>query len=213
MPDQHQDKLTQDQQHQYTAKYGHHNCRLSHIYKGDGRPQNHSQYRFDRTFSCAYTSSTANYIDSSVRSIIIMKVLFVLSLTIVAALAADTWHVQTSNDLSEHRNKCVTELKVPAETVEQYKQWKFEDNEQTHCYIECILNKMGLFDATTGPNVEHLVEQLGQGGDKTAVREKVTKCTDANPNKDSKCTWAWRGFSCFQANNLRLIQASLTKPQ
>lgn len=101
-------------------------------------------------------------------------------------------------------------MNIPAEKVEQFKQWKFEDGDA--CYIECILSKMGLFDAENGANVEHLVEQLGQGGDKAEVRPKIEKCADKNPEKDDKCKWAFRGFNCFQANNLRLIQASVKKP-
>lgn len=118
--------------------------------------------------------------------------------------------MQTGEDLVKYRGECVSQLNVPAEKVEQYKQWKFEDSDA--CYMECILSKMSLFEPETGFNVDNLVEQLGQGGDKADVRAKVEPCADKNTGKDDKCVWAFRGFKCFQTNNLSLIKASVQKP-
>lgn len=122
---------------------------------------------------------------------------------------AEEWRVQTAEDLGKYREQCVAELSIPAEKVDKFKQWQFEEADA--CYMECILSKMGLFDAEKGANVEHLVQQLGQTGNKDEIRTKVEKCADNNPNKDDKCKWAFRGFQCFQTNNLRLIQASVKK--
>lgn len=77
--------------------------------------------------------------------------------------------------------------------------------------MRCILNKMGLFDDTTGFNIDHLVKQLGQNRNEAEVRTEVAKCADKNPNKDDNCVWAFRGFQCFKQAHLPLIQVSMKK--
>ncbi|XP_055695430.1 general odorant-binding protein 99a-like [Lutzomyia longipalpis] len=139
-----------------------------------------------------------------------MKAVFVVYFAVLAVCSAE-WRIQTAEDLAKHRTKCVEELKIEESAVTEYKKWNFTDDEKTRCYIKCIFNQMELFSDETGYNVEHLVEQLGQTGDKEKVREQIVKCVDDNPNKDDKCTWVFRGFNCFKANHLSLIKQSLKK--
>merc|ERR1712232_106051 len=146
-------------------------------------------------------------LQSHTNPFITMKALFVVCLTFAMTLAE--FRIQTGEDLGKYRGECVTQLNIPAEKVDQFKQWKFEEGDA--CYIECILNKMGLFDEATGFNVDNLVEQLGQSGDKTEIRSKVEPCADKNTAKDDKCKWAFRGFKCFQTNHLSLIKTSVAK--
>lgn len=70
---------------------------------------------------------------------------------------------------------------------------------------------MGLFEDATGFNVEHLVQQLGQGKNADEVRTEIVKCADDNTNKDTNCIWAYRGFKCFREAHLDLIKLSVKK--
>lgn len=97
--------------------------------------------------------------------------------------------------------------------VTEYKKWNFPDDEKTRIYIKCIFTKMGLFEDVKGFNVEHLVEQLGQGRDKAETRTEVEKCADKNEAGDDKAVWAFRGLKCFKAAHLPLIQMSVKKPE
>lgn len=125
-------------------------------------------------------------------------------------MIADEWKVQTHDDLIKYRNECVQTLGVTEEQVNKYKAWSFPDDEKTHKYIQCVFGKMGLFDETSGFNVEHLVQQLGQGRDANETRTEVTKCT--GESKDAKAVnAAWKGLVCFRAAHLDLIQMSVKK--
>ncbi|XP_052862705.1 general odorant-binding protein 99a-like isoform X1 [Anopheles cruzii] len=118
--------------------------------------------------------------------------------------------VQTRDDLLKYRGECVKSLGVSDELVEKYKSWNFPEDDTTQCYIKCIFNKMQLFDDTNGPNVENLVQQLAHGRDAEEVRGEINKCTGSNTDGNI-CHWAFRGFQCFQKNNLSLIKASVKK--
>lgn len=73
------------------------------------------------------------------------------------------------------------------------------------------MNKMGLFTDQDGFNVDRLVKQLGQNRNETEVRTEILKCADKNPSKDDACVWAFRGFNCFKAAHLSLVQTSVKK--
>ncbi|GAB0088723.1 General odorant-binding protein 99a [Sergentomyia squamirostris] len=139
-----------------------------------------------------------------------MNAVLVVCFAILGMCMAD-WRIQTAEDLGKYRTKCVEDLKIEEAAVTEYKKWNFTNDEKTRCYIKCIFNQMELFNDETGYNIEHLVEQLGQSGDKEKVREQIVKCADDNPNKDDKCTWVFRGFNCFREKNLSIIKLSLKK--
>ncbi|XP_065089082.1 general odorant-binding protein 99a-like [Ochlerotatus camptorhynchus] len=135
--------------------------------------------------------------------------LFIAVFALIAVAAAE-FTVSTTEDLQRFRTECVTSLNVPAESVEKFKKWEFPEDDMTMCYIKCVFNKMQLFDDTEGPLVDNLVQQLAHGRDAEEVRTEVLKCVDKNTD-DNTCHWAFRGFKCFQKNNLSLIKASIKK--
>uniref|UniRef100_A0A182KHK4 Odorant-binding protein 9 n=1 Tax=Anopheles christyi TaxID=43041 RepID=A0A182KHK4_9DIPT len=118
--------------------------------------------------------------------------------------------VQTREDLLKYRAECVQSLSVSDELVEKYKSWNFPEDDTTQCYIKCIFNKMQLFDDANGPIVDNLVVQLAHGRDVDEVRAEIVKCAGSNTD-GNVCHWAFRGFQCFQKNNLSLIKASVKK--
>lgn len=128
----------------------------------------------------------------------------------IVQVLADEWKIQTHEDLIKYRAECVQSQGITEEQVTKYKAWTFPDDEKTHKYIKCVFGKMGLFNEATGFNVEHLVQQLGQGRDATETRTEVTKC--ATESKDPKAVnAAWKGLTCFRAAHLDLIQLSVKK--
>lgn len=124
---------------------------------------------------------------------------------------AKEWKIQTQENLVSYRPECASSLSIPDNVVNEYKKWNFPDDEKTRCYIRCIFEKMGLFEEATGFNVDRLVKQLGQGRNETQIRPEVEKCADKNPAKDNACVWAYRGFNCFKAAHLNLVQTSVKK--
>lgn len=68
---------------------------------------------------------------------------------------------------------------------------------------------MGLFDDTTGFQIEHLVKQLGQNRDADDTRAEVIKCSKKELETDNEATWAYKGLICFRNAHLDLIQSSV----
>ncbi|XP_058443199.1 general odorant-binding protein 99a-like [Malaya genurostris] len=136
--------------------------------------------------------------------------LFIALFALVAVAAADDFVVQTGEDLLRYRGECVSSLSVPDDHVTKFKKWEFPEDDTTKCYIKCIFTKMQLFDETDGPIVENLVKQLAHGRDEAEIRAEILKCVDKNTDNNA-CSWAFRGFQCFQKNNLSLIKASIKK--
>ncbi|KAL1397319.1 hypothetical protein pipiens_009855 [Culex pipiens pipiens] len=135
--------------------------------------------------------------------------LFIAVFALIAVAAAD-FTVKTTDDLQTYRSECVSSLSISDELVAKYRKWDFPEDDTTQCYIKCIFNKMELFDDNNGPIVDNLVLQLAHGRDADEVRAEILKCVDKNTD-DNSCHWAFRGFKCFQTNNLQLIKASIKK--
>uniref|UniRef100_A0A0A1X8A3 General odorant-binding protein 99a n=1 Tax=Zeugodacus cucurbitae TaxID=28588 RepID=A0A0A1X8A3_ZEUCU len=122
--------------------------------------------------------------------------------------------VKTNEDLLRYRDECVSQLSIPADLVEKYKQWSFPDDEKTHCYLKCILEKFELFDAAKGFDVHKIHHQLE--GDKVdhsdATHGAIENCAkEAAAAGDDACVRAYRGFNCFLKDNIQLVQAGVEK--
>ncbi|XP_055607819.1 general odorant-binding protein 99a-like [Uranotaenia lowii] len=135
--------------------------------------------------------------------------LFVAIFAVLAVAYAD-FTVQSTEDLQRYRTECAQSEGISDELVAKYRKWEFPEDDKTQCYIKCVFSKMHLFDETNGPIVDNLVQQLAHGRDAGEIREEVLKCVDANTDGNA-CHWAFRGFKCFQQNNLPLIKASIKK--
>ncbi|XP_055918813.1 general odorant-binding protein 99a [Eupeodes corollae] len=129
--------------------------------------------------------------------------------TIFAFTTAQEYKIKTQADLANIRKQCVELKKITPEQVEKYKKFEFTDDEKTRCYIECIFDKFGLFNAKDGFKIENLVKQLGQNRNQTEVRAEIQKCVDKNEQRSDSCSWVFRGFKCFISKNLPLVQQSL----
>lgn len=128
--------------------------------------------------------------------------------------------VKNEENLLQFRRECVNELKVPEEHIQQFGKWQFPNDSVTQCYLKCVFEKFGFFDALTGFNVEHIHQQLqgaevappGDADHDDVVHDKIEACVDNNEQGSNACEWAYRGGVCFIKKNLRLVKHSV-KPQ
>lgn len=65
---------------------------------------------------------------------------------------------------------------------------------------KCVTSDFGLFDETTGFNVDRLVKQFGD----ESVRTRVVKCVDNNPNGDNSDEWVNRVVNCLRLDDLKI---------
>uniref|UniRef100_A0A1I8Q498 Odorant binding protein n=1 Tax=Stomoxys calcitrans TaxID=35570 RepID=A0A1I8Q498_STOCA len=141
-----------------------------------------------------------------------MKVFIAICLLFVVHSYA--YVVKSRDNLLQFRNECVAELQVPENLVEHYKKWEYPNDSVTQCYLKCVFNKFGLFDTTTGFNVEDIHQQLagvhGEAEHDDALHAKIESCIDKNEQGSNACEWAYRGAICFFKNNLQLVQQSVT---
>ncbi|EDW16239.1 general odorant-binding protein 99b [Drosophila mojavensis] len=120
--------------------------------------------------------------------------------------------VKTHEDLVRFRNICAEQVHASAEDVAKYVKWDFADEEKSRCYLKCIFEHFGLFDATHGFDVHKIHEQLAGGSHvdhADEVHQKIADCADNNAQGSDACTWAYRGGMCFMRSNLQLVQQSV----
>nr|QKN21114.1 odorant-binding protein [Bactrocera correcta] len=141
-----------------------------------------------------------------------------LLMVVVFAVADHADHtdyvVKTKEDLIRYRDECVSKLSIPSDLVDKYKEWSFPDDEKTHCYLKCILEKFELFDAAKGFDAHKIHHQLqGANADHSdATHGAIENCAkEASENSDDACVRAYRGFTCFLKNNAQLVQAGVEK--
>ncbi|KAM8705325.1 hypothetical protein ACLKA7_009744 [Drosophila subpalustris] len=153
-----------------------------------------------------------------------MKV-FILLLTLAVALADEHDHhhhhhhehgagyvVKTHDDLIRYRSVCSEQVHATPEDVAKYVKWQFTDEEKTRCYLKCVFEHFGFFDAEHGFDVHKVHEQLAAGSavDHTdETHKKIADCADNNAQGSDACTWAYRGGMCFMRSNLQLVQHSV----
>lgn len=117
---------------------------------------------------------------------------------------------KTKEDLGAARAYCVEKLSVPENMVVEFRKWNFPNEEITRCYIECMLNKLELFDAANGgAHVDNLVIQFGGVESRPTIKSDIQECIDNNTHADDHCTWAFTQFLCFVKSNLSLVQESV----
>jgi hypothetical protein len=95
------------------------------------------------------------------------------------------------------RKECITELGIGTDLVAEYQKKVFKPEGVTPCYIRCVFTKLGVFDVTTGFNIDYYLTQLGKGD---GMREGVMGCFD-NSGTDT-CMWAFKAFVCFGKHGL-----------
>lgn len=121
--------------------------------------------------------------------------------------------VKTRENLLQYRNECVAELEVPESLVEQYKNWQYPNDAVTQCYMKCVFVKFGLFNPTSGFNVEDVHQQLiganPEANHDDAIHAEIEKCVDKNEQGSDACAWAYRGATCILQNNLQLVKKGL----
>ncbi|XP_014090689.1 general odorant-binding protein 99b [Bactrocera oleae] len=147
--------------------------------------------------------------------------LALLSLLIAVVLAVADHHadhsdyvVKTNADLVRYRDECVSQLSIPSDLVDKYKQWSFPDDEKTHCYLKCVMEKFDVFDAEKGFDVHKIHHQLeGSNADHSdATHGAIENCAkEAAAAGDDACVRAYRGFTCFLKDNIKLVQAGVEK--
>jgi len=128
-------------------------------------------------------------------------------------LAYADYVVRTAEDLGGFRTECSGALNIPAEKVEGFKKWQFEDDELTRKYILCVFQKFPIYELGKGIIVDNLVSQLAAGSDKTRdeITTEVTKCVDKRGDSEDEAAYCFRQFVCFKKAHLPLIRASVKK--
>ncbi|XP_064536371.1 general odorant-binding protein 99b [Drosophila montana] len=120
--------------------------------------------------------------------------------------------VKTHEDLVKYRHLCAEQVHATEEDVAKYIKWEFADEEKSRCYLKCVFEQFGFFDATHGFDVHKIHEQLSGGAhvDHTdETHHKIVACADSNTQGSDACTWAYRGGMCFMHSNLQLVQHSV----
>ncbi|KAH8252861.1 hypothetical protein KR032_002253 [Drosophila birchii] len=136
----------------------------------------------------------------------------ILLCALLGLAAATEYKLRTPEDLQAARKECGASSKVTEALIAKYKTLEYPDDEITRNYIKCIFVKFDLFEDTKGFKVDNLLSQLGQGKeDKTALKADIEKCADKNEQKSPANVWVYRGFKCFLAKNLPLVQAAVQK--
>lgn len=110
------------------------------------------------------------------------------------------------------RQKCSQEFNIPAEKVEGFKKWQFEDDQPTRDYIRCVFGEFPIF-ADGHILVDNLVQQLKAGSDKSVeeLTAEVNKCVDERKADEDESAYCFRQFNCFKSSHLQLIRASVKK--
>ncbi|KAH8311928.1 hypothetical protein KR044_008624 [Drosophila immigrans] len=151
-----------------------------------------------------------------------MKV-FILLLTLAVALADEHDHhhhhhehgsyvVKTHDDLVRFRSACSEKVHATPEDVAKFVKWDFADEEKSRCYLKCVFEHFGFFDAEHGFDVHKIHEQLGGGqavDHSDDTHKKIADCADNNSQGSDACTWAYRGGMCFMRSNLQLVKHSV----
>ncbi|XP_017000477.1 general odorant-binding protein 99b [Drosophila takahashii] len=147
-----------------------------------------------------------------------MKVLIVLLLGLTLALAGHDHHhhesyvVKSHDDLVTYRSYCAEKVHAGEELVEKYKKWQYPDDAVTHCYLECIFEKFGFYDAEHGFDVHKIHVQLAGGNAEVnhsdETHQKIAHCAESHKEGDS-CSKAYHAGMCFMNANLQLVQHSV----
>ncbi|EDV90777.1 general odorant-binding protein 99b [Drosophila grimshawi] len=152
-------------------------------------------------------------------------IILLLSLTLAFANADHDGHhhdhhhdhhsdyvVKTHEDLIKYRHHCAEQVHASADDVAKYVKWEFADEEKSRCYLKCVFEQFGFFDATHGFNVHKIHEQLAGGAHvdhSDETHQKVAACADDNSQGSDPCTWAYRCGMCFMRSNLQLVKQSI----
>jgi len=152
-----------------------------------------------------------------------MKVLVVLLLGLTLALADhehdhhhhhhESYVVKTHDDLVTYRSYCAEKVHASEELVEKYKKWQYPDDAVTHCYLECVFQKFGFYDAEHGFDVHKIHVQLAGAGAEVnhsdETHQKIANCAETHSKEGNSCAKAYHAGMCFMNANLQLVQHSV----
>lgn len=111
----------------------------------------------------------------------------------------------TKADVQRYDDLCGAEKNVPADRIAEFKKNQFGDDQLSKCHIECVAEKMQIFDKSEGLLFGNLVRQLlelNPGKSESELRDQAKKCTETR--SEDFCDWAFVGFSCLQLKGLRV---------
>lgn len=69
-------------------------------------------------------------------------------------------------------------------------------NSNLKCYLSCVATKMGMYDKTTGWNVDYIVEHSDEKGD--SVRADVEKCIEQYSKVTDECEMIAQVILCLE---------------
>ncbi|KAL5285381.1 Obp99a.2 family protein [Megaselia abdita] len=136
--------------------------------------------------------------------------LFVVVFACVA-LASAEYTVKTRENLLAYRDECVKSLSIPAETVEKFKKWDFEDTPLVHQYFACVFEKFGFYTKEGGFNVGFIHKQVDpevtheNHGEHNELHAKIQKCADIEKSD----AYAYNAGKCFMKEQIHLVKKSV----
>ncbi|KAH8267678.1 hypothetical protein KR026_003183, partial [Drosophila bipectinata] len=149
-----------------------------------------------------------------------MKVLIVFLVGVAFVLAGPHhehgheghYVVKSHDDLVSYRNACAEKVHASEDLVEKYKKWQYPDDAVTHCYLACVFEKFGFYDAEHGFDVHKVHMQLAGPSahvdHSDEMHQKIAQCAESHKEGDS-CAKAYHAGMCFMNANLRLVQHSV----
>ncbi|XP_037951521.1 general odorant-binding protein 99a [Teleopsis dalmanni] len=123
---------------------------------------------------------------------------FIISLCFIATFAAAD-HLNMER-LMASREQCKAEFNIGPHYIEEYivTHHEYPNDSFMPCYIQCVLQRMGVFDPYKGFDEQYLVNMLHEyGADEDVMKAHVHSCNDGNKLKTDTCLWAQRFFECF----------------
>nr|ALZ41687.1 odorant binding protein 11 [Liriomyza sativae] len=109
-------------------------------------------------------------------------------------------NVKTEKDYLKYHDYCVDKLKFPSTLAQDFKQYKYEDNEHSHEYMKCLFEHYGFLDSHGHFDDQAIHEQLAAIHGNVAVHNHedpthrmVNNCID-EINKNAKDNCACRSY-------------------
>lgn len=112
------------------------------------------------------------------------------------AKPTSVWKPATDDEIRVNSNNCYLENSyLPTDQIMK-------------CARKCTYEKIGIFDETSGFNVENIIKsEMLKGFSEDDSKAMTKKCAVKKEESETDCEWASRGGDCFKAEELSRIRS------